>query len=581
MAYMRSPHGLRPLAILCGATIALLSTAAGPTPTARAGTFTAWYCRTGSNAGLVLQDWVRFSVGVGYTLNNFDLCVTPDGRPGQFGLSLLVDSGNNPDSVGDAFAVDAPTGVRLSAVRLWWAGEADANGRVSAVTLRPGELATDPPMSTLAAYTNTSFDAGRTIEDGGAPAIYALNAAQAFSVRAECLAACRTDPNPIASFGITRAAFSVSDSNVPEGQATGDLLVDPVLAGHKSVIVQGTDRGAGVYLARVLVDGEVRASAAFGSRACRDIDPSNADPYEFAYLQPCPGSASTTILLDTMQLGEDAYHHVQVEMLDAAGNSAMLADRTVGVDNQLLPAGFFDPATRHFLNPLFDIASPRRVNGVGGGSGAKLRLYFPNHRQARAGTRTVRFRARPTVRAQLSDAQQRPIANAQVWLATRTEGGEWRIEGQPLLTSRTGRVGFRLTEGLPSRAVNLVYFPYSDSHEQAVGRPLALNVRAGAILHTDRRVVRNRQRVTFSGSVEGSIPAGGLSISLQARVGHRYRSFRQLRVTPESRGRFTTGYRFTATTRTTRYRFRVFVLKQSGMPFANGSSAVRTVLVRP
>jgi hypothetical protein len=529
----------------------------------------------------VLQDWVRSTVGVGYTLGNFDLCVTPDGRPGQFGLSLISNSNNNPNSVGDAFVINAPLTVRLSAVRLWWAGQADANGRVSAVTIRPGQLATDTPLSTLAAYTNTTFDAGVVIENAGAPATYALNGAQVFSVRTDCLAVCQTDPDSIARFVVTRAAFSVTDSNLPEGQATGDLLVDPVLAGHKSVIVQGTDPGAGVYLARVLIDGDVRATSVFGNRTCRDVDPSNGDPYEFTDLQPCPSAGSVTLLLDTTQLDEDVYHQVQVELLDAAGNSAILADRTVGVDNQPLPAGFFDPTSRRFLNPLFDIASARRVNGIGGGAGATLRLFFPNPPGRATIMRTVGFRSRPTIRAHLADALQRPIAHARVWLAARNEGGEWRITGQPLLTSRTGRIGFRLLPGLPSRGVSLVYFPYSDSHEQVVGQPLALKVRAGAVLHIDKRVVRNRQRVIFSGRIEGTIPAGGLSISLQARVGNSYRSFRQLRVTPDSRGRFTTSYRFTATRLTTRYRFRVFVLKQSGMPFENGSSAVRTVLVRP
>jgi hypothetical protein len=574
------PRRLRPVAVLSAAALALLLTLA-TAPAARAGTFTAWYCRTGSNAGLVLQDWVRETANVQFLSINPDECITADGKPNGFGLT--VGGGTNDQPATDALTILAPADARLNNVRLWWSGTARANGQVSAGTVAPGRGVTDPFVNPLASYSGTSFNAGVPVSDIAAPATFALNGAQGFSIRSQCLTTCHGDPSTIAAFEVARAAFSVSDLSPPQGHATGDLLVDSVLAGQKSVIVDASDRGAGVYLARVLIDGDVRASSVFGNRTCRDVDPSNSDPYEFGYVQPCPAFGSVAVPLDTTQLGEDAYHRLQVDLLDAAGNSVVLADRYVGVDNEALPAGFFDASTRQFRNPAFRLGAARRVNGARGGSGATLRLYFSvGHRRPRAaGRRIVAFASRPTVRGQLTDAEGQPLVGAQVWLAARTEGGEWRIEGLPLTTGKTGRMIFRLAGGLPSRSVNLVYFPYSDSHEQVIGRPLSLKVRAGAILRTDRDTLRNGQRVKFVGGVRVAIPAGGLSISLQALVGHRYRSFRQLRVTPQSRGRFRTSYRFTATTRTTRYRFRVSVLKQAGMPFANGTSAVRTVLVRP
>jgi hypothetical protein len=127
--------------------------------------------------------------------------------------------------------------------------------------------------------------------------------------------------------------------------------------------------------------------------------------------------------------------------------------------------------------------------------------------------------------------------------------------------------------------VNLVYFPFSDTHDQVVGRPVVLKVRAGLSLRTDKRIVRNGQRVTFVGRVAGRIPARGATIALQAKVGHRFRTFRQVRVTRTSGGRFATRYRFTATTRTTRYRFRALLLKQAGLPYETGTSKVTTVVV--
>src|SRR5206468_3073072 len=81
--------------------------------------------------------------------------------------------------------------------------------------------------------------------------------------------------------------------------------------------------------------------------------------------------------------------------------------------------------------------------------------------------RTVNFTSRPTLRGLLTDAARHPIAAAQVWMATRIDGSDWQLIGPPHTTGKDGRLGFRLPGETPSRQVNLVYFPFSDSHEQA------------------------------------------------------------------------------------------------------------------
>ena len=108
-------------------------------------------------------------------------------------------------------------------------------------------------------------------------------------------------------------------------------MTDPVLAGLATVTVDATDKGAGVFVARVLVDGQVRASTPFGDRLCRDIDTSDSDPFEFSTISPCPLHDTATVQLDTTAIGDDAYHHVQIQVVDAAGNATTIAERTVGV----------------------------------------------------------------------------------------------------------------------------------------------------------------------------------------------------------------------------------------------------------
>jgi hypothetical protein len=556
--------------------------ASGAEP-AEAGTYTAWYCRDASSRGVGLRDWTQEISGIGYvTTSNVSCPVGGDG--GSFGPLVLPDSRNDANSVSDGYAILAPPDVRLDTIRLSWAGGANANGQVSAT-------ATNGAQETiLASYTNTTF--GALPGAAGPDAIYPLAGARGVALRARCQAACQDGDQAFAWYSVYRVALSISDFAAPQGRATGNLLVDPVLKGLQSVSVEGRDAGAGVYQAQVVVDGQVRASAGFADAPCTDVDTSDSDPLEFSAAQPCPRTASTTVGLQTAELAEDVYHHIVVQLIDAAGNATALADRIVGVDNAPLPAGFFDPATRRFANPAFDMSTPRMLNGVGAAADARLRVYLPVRRRVHdrrngpptatraRGRRTIAFGSRATIRGVLTDASDRPIANAAVWTASRIQGAEWRISGRPRMTSRRGRIGFHLPSNAPSRQVNLVYFPYSDSHDEVVGRPVVLKVRAGVSLRTDRRIVRNGQPVTFLGRVAGPIPAGGATVALQAKVGRRFRTFRQVRVTAASTGRFATRYRFTATTRTTRYRFRAVVLKQAGLPYETGSSRVATVVVQ-
>jgi hypothetical protein len=566
--------------LVAGAVFTVLGMGAGP---AEAGRYTAWYCRDSGDHGIGLRDWSQERSGVGYVNTGTVSCpVGADG--GSFGPLVLPDSGNDPNSVSDGFTIVAPPDVRLDSMSLLWTGGASAGGEVSVATIDGANEAV------LASFRNTTF--GAAPGAGGLDAVYALGGTREVALRARCLTACQGGDQAFAWYSVYRVGFSISDFAAPQGRATGNLLVDPVLKGVQSVTVEGRDDGAGVYRAQVVVDGQVRSSTGFAEAPCSDVDTSNTDPYEFSTLRPCPAAATTTVGLNTAPLADDVYHHVVVQLIDAAGNATELADRIVGVDNMPLPDGFFDPASRHFANPFFDMSTSRRLNGIGASPDARLRVYLPIKRRVRTRRgshrtitrartrRTVAFRSRATLRGVLTDPLGRAIPDAAVWIASRIQGAEWRISGKPHLTSRTGRIGLRLPPGVPSRQVNLVYFPYSDSHDAVVGRPAALKVRAGLSLRTDRHVVRNGERVTFLGRVAGRILPAGATVALQAKVGDRFRTFRQVRATGASAGRFATRYRFTATTRTTRYRFRALVLKQAGLPFETGSSKVITVIVR-
>ena len=148
-------------------------------------------------------------------------------------------------------------------------------------------------------------------------------------------------------------------------------------------------------------------------------------------------------------------------------------------------------------------------------------------------------------------------------------------------TNSHGAFVYRPAARQSSRRLRAIYFPFSDSHEYANSSALTLNVRAGLTLRVNRHAVHNGDRLIFTGRVLGPVPAAGIAVTLQAKVGRHYRSFRQLRATSRTGGRVRTVYRFERTTRPVRYRFRLKVVRQAGLPFQGGASPVVAVSVRP
>lgn len=99
-------------------------------------------------------------------------------------------------------------------------------------------------------------------------------------------------------------------------------------------------------------------------------------------------------------------------------------------------------------------------------------------------------------------------------------------------------------------------------------------------LRVDRNDVRNRDRVTFSGTVPGPYPFGRPAVALQARSGKKWRTFKAVPVNSE--GGYSVLYRFTQTTRRQRYRFRAKVIAEPGTyPYVTAPSKTKGVLVRP
>ena len=95
--------------------------------------------------------------------------------------------------------------------------------------------------------------------------------------------------------GVRRMALRVDDVAAPiVGGVVGPLVSDqPVRT--RTVSINASDTGLGLYRLIVTVDGRVTETEPFAPAAadCRDVDPANADPYQFSSASACP-TASTS-----------------------------------------------------------------------------------------------------------------------------------------------------------------------------------------------------------------------------------------------------------------------------------------------
>jgi hypothetical protein len=551
------------IALLAGLlTIAVTLTVACP---AIGGTYTVSACRAGWTPD------VR-RTALASSPEAYDLCATNDG----WLKATFYTSGMQRVNPGDyaAWRFDAPLDTAITGATVRW----QAVNEYATVDWGAGIAVLEMSTSTTGIQRAGSFQAVDTIS--GADATW-VRAALVCSATGPTCRTMFTDYWAYPSLFITDSTVTLLDRLSPVVQSSsGPASSDAAWTGAEPLSFSASDRGGGVYRVLVDFDGQiVKTLPAVADDRCVDRTGSR----DFAYPVPCPTQTSGTVTVNAADL-PSGYHTVTVYLEDVAGNRAILIPATQKlVVNDYRAVGYY--AGGRFFNPRF--GTPRAVNGDGAVSGAKLAASFvrvvgkarSRHRVFRA-ERQVRFSQRPTVRGTLTTPSGEPISNATVFIGQQPEGQEWRLDGA-VRTDSAGRFAYRPPARQSNRDLRVVYFPFSDSHEYVTSRPLTLQVEAGLTLRVSRRALRNGQRLTFSGKVLGAVPAAGVAVTLQAKVGRHYRSFRQLRASSRTGGRVRTVYRFERTTSTARYRFRLKLVRQAGLPYQGGVSAPVDVLVRP
>lgn len=576
----------RPLALTAGL---LALAAAGPAPPAHAATYSVWSCADALNRPLSAGDWTPSTVGTQAASTSTCGANVTGGTPGN--LQSAAGAGpTQPDTgVGAAWTVNAPTGTAISAFDIWWTNSASVQvpGRISIIT------------NTAPLYVRDAGGFGNValpFEDGNHQAFTGLSASST-AIVAQCVSACASPNRAIASLlNAYRLKVTVSDTAAPTGEASG-VSDGMTIPGPIALQARASDVGGGVRDLQLLVDGTPVDTREAGG-TCADISPTTGDANDYAAMRPClaqlpaPPEPPATFTLTPAMLATAGAHAIAIVAHDAAGNPGTLLSAQVLVAPALLdgptPAGRYDGARDLFFNPDVDVTSAGRPNGLNAGP-ANVSLSFVVKRTVRVKGRVRRvtsFTRRRTVgygtaarmRARLTTPAGVPIVGARVYRATSVAGGPWKLTGKALVTSKTGRVSVKLAARSPSRRVELVYFPSTDSNASSRSKARLLAVRAPVTLGLSRRTVPRGGRVNITARIRAGIRPGATVLgALQLRKGRNWSTIRQLRFTPRGHGVTRTALRLRVPST---YRLRLRVSAQSGMRYTTGISRIRALRVR-
>jgi hypothetical protein len=539
---------------------------------ALAGTYQVYSCRTPWGQSAPTEGWSASRIGTAVITE--DTCSQPGGAL-VAGLRAKTTRTANADEA--IWAFSAPTGETITAATLWRAGDADGGTGLFASYLfwlaGPTELEPFDGCSALTGCPSTAGEVGQPFASANRVVVPSANLGPHLYARAFCGGKSgyecpenSGDPNGYAAVIYLYAADLVLEqSTLPSASdVSGELASAPTVSGTSDIVFSASDSGSGVYEAVFDVDGRVvqRTVLDEDEGRCRSVGETDDGPAAFLYVRPCPATVNADVGFDTTKVSDGA-HHLVVSVIDAAGNTATVLDRSITIANPQ-PSGGGTPNAGG--GPNGTNASARATLAVGwkGARGAGLIAGF-GHVQ--------------TIVGRLTGAGGAPIGSAQIdVLATPDYAGANTAAMAGVRTQADGRFTLELPADVSSRTLR---FEYSDllGGAPVVTRTLTLSVRAGVSLTVAPRTASVGRSIHFSGRLRGGpIPSGGKPLVLEARSpGGAWLEFDVIR--SDARGRYHASYRFKFAGPAS-YQFRVLCEAEADYPFATGSSRVEGVFER-
>jgi hypothetical protein len=409
-----------------------------------------------------------------------------------------------------------PDGLELTRLRLAAAGRSE-DGHKPEVLAGPSEAGLRPFGSAAGSFHELSWEG---------------DDARRLEARLRCGGRGDCGEGSRAYVAIRGIGANLRDEERPQAKA-GGRLTERTGRGEEAVEVIASDSGSGLRRAFVEINGEPLRS--------RVLECSVRDGVALR-LRPCPRERSEGFSLDTeaapFRQGPNTIRACALDYADEEGSNRDCDERRVRVDN------------------LCPISESER--------GASLKARVVRARRGADRGEGARIAGR------LVDASGEGVGGTEVCIATRTDAGGFaeEIAATPT-TGGDGRFRVRLEAG-PSREVRVAY--WADA-ERVVEKIMVLKAAARPRLElSPKGTLRNGERLHFQVALPGPAREGRLVV-IQARSGGGWQRVRSGRTSGS--GRFTSSYRFHATTGRRTYRFRAFVPEQRGYPYERGRSRVR------
>ena len=380
----------------------------------------------------------------------------------------------------------------------------------------------------------------------------------------ECAEGLADPNNYAAALYLYAADLTLEQTSGPTVSSVGgELASAAAVSGTSDLTFSASDPGSGVYEIVFTVDGTavqtVVPDEADGS--CRNVGQTTDGLPAFLHLQPCPASVSAAVAFDASGIPPGS-HHLVVSVLDGAGNSAPLLDRTISVSAP--------PGTPPSSSPgLSGSALPGSPNGAGATAAAVLKAHWQSTTRSRL---VVPYGRTETILGKLTDPGGVPIAGAQIAVSsTAAVAGASAAQMKGAVTSANGSFALRLPARLSSRTIALAYTAHLGEPRPVAASALQLAVQAPVSMTIRPRLVASRGTISFRGRLlSGPYPKGGKPIVLEARSGRgAWIEFHVARA--NQHGRFTARYRFKYPG-PARYEFRAVCEQEADYPFATGAT---------
>jgi hypothetical protein len=338
------------------------------------------------------------------------------------------------------------------------------------------------------------------------------------------------------------ADVTINDPQPPVPTVTAEgLLAGGLRHGSDPVVLSATDN-AGIRRVE-LIDVTTGAPALVGARNSR---------CNRRLARPCPDLPRTAVKPTALQVGQRS---IVVRTIDAAGN---------GTDRGPFPVTVVTPSDRGSLN------------GSNATETATLTARFPKGDRR---SRTVRYYKLVSVTGRLLNSSGQPIGDARLELVrTNLKPGARPVPGKTVTTKADGTFRFE-TRGRSSRTLTIGWKSHVNDTFHAASDALTLRTRASATLRASTRSPQLGQRLRLRGHLRDR--ERGVTVILQGRRAGARRFTTFADTSTRRRGRFAVSYRFRdPSSRGKRFTFRAKLKPGKRYPFETGYSRRVHVRVR-